>query len=295
MRTGIDGRFGTGTQAAVKALQFDLLHNRGEGRDGASPVRVCDYNRSRVAEVDGVFNQSLAATILDMLADEQFPKVPDTADPATENARVVRQLEAMRSTEVPAPFLIAVLKQESGLKHYCEPTPRNDDNFVVVGMDRNLAGTPAITSRGYGVGQHTLFHHPPQLTEVKAFILDPVANVRQAAGELRKKFDHFVDGGTPAARAEERQTEIGQGPLRNCRHAQGDPRYMTGCRNCLLAAGAGPVRCAPTRIHPAAEYAGAPIRKNIGCDWPYVVRRYNGSGPNSYHYQAQVLLRILNG
>ena len=27
---------------------------------------------------------------------------------------------------------------------------------------------------------------------------------------------------------------------------------------------------------------------------PYAVRRYNGSGVNSYHYQAQVLLRVLN-
>jgi hypothetical protein len=29
--------------------------------------------------------------------------------------------------------------------------------------------------------------------------------------------------------------------------------------------------------------------------WPYAVRRYNGAGVNSYHYQAQVLLRVLNG
>jgi hypothetical protein len=38
-----------------------------------------------------------------------------------------------------------------------------------------------------------------------------------------------------------------------------------------------------------------PDRKQFGCDWPYAARRYNGSGVNSYHYQAQVLLRILNG
>jgi len=33
--------------------------------------------------------------------------------------------------------------------------------------------------------------------------------------------------------------------------------------------------------------------KNIPCDWPYAVRRYNGSGLNSYHYQAKILLNVL--
>ena len=27
-------------------------------------------------------------------------------------------------------------------------------------------------------------------------------------------------------------------------------------------------------------------------DWPYAVRRYNGSGVNSFWYQAEVLLKV---
>lgn len=37
-----------------------------------------------------------------------------------------------------------------------------------------------------------------------------------------------------------------------------------------------------------------PDRAAFGCDWPYAVRRYNGSGINSYHYQAQVLRRLVH-
>jgi hypothetical protein len=35
-----------------------------------------------------------------------------------------------------------------------------------------------------------------------------------------------------------------------------------------------------------------PDRAALGCDWPYAVRRYNGSGVDSYHYQFQVLERL---
>jgi hypothetical protein len=35
-----------------------------------------------------------------------------------------------------------------------------------------------------------------------------------------------------------------------------------------------------------------PERATLGCDWPYAVRRYNGSGVDSYRYQYQVLGRL---
>ena len=53
LRAGIDGIFGRETEAAVQALQYDLLHNDGAGPDGVSLVRVREYNRGRVAGVDG--------------------------------------------------------------------------------------------------------------------------------------------------------------------------------------------------------------------------------------------------
>ena len=48
-------------------------------------------------------------------------------------------------------------------------------------------------------------------------------------------------------------------------------------------------RYTPTRYYRSADYPDVPVRKTIGCDWPYAMRRYNGSGTNSYRYQARVL------
>ena len=49
----------------------------------------------------------------------------------------------------------------------------------------------------------------------------------------------------------------------------------------------------PTQYYKKASYLSVPLRKNIGCDWPYAARRYNGSGMNSYHYQVRVLINLL--
>ena len=42
LRNCIDGKFGSGTEFAVMALQYDLLHNAGKSgaNDGLSPVRM---------------------------------------------------------------------------------------------------------------------------------------------------------------------------------------------------------------------------------------------------------------
>lgn len=295
LQAGIDGTFGRKTEAAIRALQYDLLHNDGRGRDGAAPVAVREFNRGRVTAVSGVLDAGLGAVIADLLADARYPRIPCSPNPAEENAKVAAAIEALAAPGVPVPFLVAVLKQESGLKHFCEPTASDEDNFVVVGLDRNSTEKDAVTSRGYGAGQFTLFHHPPTPDEVRTVILDPAGNARQAVQELRDKFRRFVNGETPGTAAEERVEEQGRGPLRVCKYEAGDPRHLADCRNCLAAAGTADVLLAPTQYHRREEYRGVPVRRNIGCDWPYAVRRYNGGGINSYHYQAQVLLRVLNG
>ena len=48
---------------------------------------------------------------------------------------------------------------------------------------------------------------------------------------------------------------------------------------------------ARTQYH-QGSYTDVPVRANLLCDWAYAVRRYNGSGVNSYDYQAEVLQRI---
>jgi hypothetical protein len=49
---------------------------------------------------------------------------------------------------------------------------------------------------------------------------------------------------------------------------------------------------AATPEYSKASYPDAPVRANVGCDWPYATRRYNGAGVNSYHYQVRVLLHL---
>lgn len=307
---GIDGTFGPGTEVAVKALQWDLLLNDGSstGGDGSAPIGVQAYNRGRVAAVTGRVDQSLVDCVSDILDDSRnAPTLPFVPNPVAENQRIAGEIAALPVQEVPIPFLLAILRQESGLRHYLEPAPGDADTFIVVGLDRNDQAHPErITSRGYGVGQYTLFHHPPSPQEVADIMLDIGKNLQMAIAELRSKFDRFVNGPDSGTRADDRVAEDGRGPLRTCKYAPGDARYMRDCRQCALAAGAQDIQPGvtpiyagadqtyqPTQYYPTASYQSVPIRKNIGCDWPYAARRYNGSGMNSYHYQVRILRNLL--
>ncbi len=309
LRKGIDGNFGSDTDLAVRALQHDLLSNGGlsEGGDGNAPVRMIDYNRQRVNAVSGVLEPGLAACMIDMLDDRNFPKLPFSDDPAADNAKALSSVKSLPSLPLPLPFLLAILGQESNCHHFSIPDNVSDDNFIVVGLDRNGAENHIITSRGYGMGQYTLFHHPPRLEEIANFMVDPKGNVSAAIRELRDKFDHFVLSKAPNQCADDRVAEHGQIPLRVCdRFPQADnANYMRSCQTCMREAGTQNIEAgvtpfyagstekfAPTGPHPETNYEGVPVRAKISCDWPYAARRYNGSGINSYHYQAQVLLRL---
>src|SRR5262249_45822732 len=172
-------------------------------------------------------------------------------------------------------------------------------------LDRGNKEAPEqITSRGYGVGQYTIFHHPPRAEEVKDFIVDSVRNVQRAYCELREKFDSFVVG--PSDRADDRAVEHPLLPLRLCRYAPTDKRYMRDCLNCAAATRkltispgtpayvGAPFGYEVDQYYPTALYHGVPDRAEFLCDWPYAVRRYNGSGNDSFHYQTRVLLNLLS-
>jgi putative peptidoglycan binding protein len=304
LRAGIDGVFSDGTASAVRALQYDLLTAEQHGSDGDAPVALKTFNRGRVAGLTGIVDERLAACIENIVDDQRIPALPRAAEPERANRETLAQIRQLVGLPVPRPFLLAIFLQESGGLHYRVPSPGNDDNFIVVGLDRNDHGHPdRITSRGYGIGQFTLFHHPPTAAEVATVMADPVKNVQRAARELQSKYDLFVNGSTPGQQADDRTHEIGSGALRPCRFAPDDPRYLTDCSRCAaehlvdIAPGAPLYRGAtetlhPTPYHPETHYTGVPDRATLGCDWPYAVRRYNGSGVNSYHYQFQVLGRL---
>lgn len=304
LRSGIDGDFGDGTEAALRALQFDLLHAVQRGSDGEAPVTLRDFNRERVTSVTGVLDENLAACIEDILADPRVPTLPRSDDPARANREAFASVQSLVGLRVPRQFLLAILLQESDGLHFRIPTATSADDFIVVGLDRNDQGHPDhITSRGYGIGQYTLFHHPPRAEEVETVMLDPVRNVERAVNELNEKLENFVNGPTPGRQADDRLAEFGRGELRRCRFEASDPRFMTDCVRCAVEAlvdigAATPLhpRTAqtlhPTEYHHETTYVGVPDRSKLGCDWPYAVRRYNGSGVNSYHYQYQVLQRL---
>jgi peptidoglycan hydrolase-like protein with peptidoglycan-binding domain len=304
LKSGIDGVFGDGTSRAVRALQTDLLINDGNGKDGTAPIAIRDVNGGRVTAVTGVIDQPLVECISDLLDHPDYPKLPFSSAPAAANAQVLLSIAEMQNPQVPPPFLIAILMQESGGKHYREPGAGDEDSFVVVGCDTNDAvRRDAITSRGYGIGQFTLFHHPPRATEVAGFIADPLGNIARSIRTLRDKFVNYVAG--PMDTADDRIREVGSGPLRVCQYAPGDARYLRDCAACARNAGlqqieagvtsvfnGSPAKYARTQYH-KGSYDDVPVRGRIPCDWPYAARRYNGSGVDSYDYQTEVLLRVL--
>jgi len=309
LKQGIDGNFGPGTVLAVRALQYDLLNNDGSswsGDDGRAPVAMNSYNDDgtggrRVTSITGTVTQALAQCLEALLNDPNVPSLPDANDPAAENRAAMLAISGTASTVAPTPFIAAMVVLESSGQHFHVPRPGDSDSFVIVGFDRNDQKVPDhVTSR---IGQYTFFHHPPRAEEVTEFIADPVRNVQHAYGELREKFDKFVVG--PTDKADDRMAEHALLPLRLCKYAPSDQRYMRDCRACAMAArkvdivsgtpcypGAS-ITYRPTPYHPSATYSGVPDRADFACDWPYAARRYNGGGVDSFHYQTRVMLQLL--
>ena len=309
LRNTIDGNFGQGTELAVRALQVDLLVNRGTGRDGNAPVDMTSFNNDGqgsklVASVTGALDQNLARCIAALLADTRMAKLPFADDPKAENARALTEIASSISRTAPTPFIAAMVVQESSGQHYHVPRAGDDDRYVTVGVDRNDGSNPdRITSRGYGIGQYTLFHHPPSDQDVADFIVDPIRNVQQAFAELRDKFENFVVG--PVRRASDRDVEHPLLPMRFCKYQPTDARYMNDCKACATAARkvniangtpvyqGATISYQPSQYYPSAVYTNVPDRSDFRCDWPYAARRYNGSGINSFHYQTRILLNLL--
>jgi hypothetical protein len=198
------------------------------------------------------------------------------------------------------PFIMAMLKQESNLKHYNEPSKNDEDTYIVIGLDTNANEKHIITSRGYGAGQYTLFHHPPRVDEVEGFMLDVEKNLNKAVWELKYKFDHFVNGDTTGTRADDRIAEHGEGPLRMCKHPAGDPKYMKDCKQCMIDAGQQNIQEGVTRLYRGSKNTFEPstiksdyeaAHQKCTCDWPYAAR-YNDQGnlPLSNHHLKNLLL-----
>jgi hypothetical protein len=301
----LTGLWGAFLDRAVAALRWDLTHPR----DTPAIAAFNENDAVAAAPATGLcaVEPALAEMIATLVDEPAFHMTPASTEAAADNARAWAAVRAMRTGVAPTPFLAAIFRQESGGRHYAVPSPNNPDSFVVLGLDHDDDAAPErITSRGYGLGQHTLFHHPPSAAELAGVISDPVQNARGAFHDLRQKFDHeVVAPGRLGEGADDRRAEHPLLPLRLCKHAPSDPRYLADCKVCAEAvrkvniAPGQPVypgatlAWAPTARYAAAVYQGVPDRAEFLCDWPYAVRRYNDSGLDSYHYQARVLGDLL--
>jgi hypothetical protein len=303
----LTGLWGAFLDKALAALRWDLTHPH----DTPAIAAFNESNAVVAAPAAGVsaLEPGLAQMIATLAEEPAFHKAPASADAAADNARAWAAVRAMKTGVAPAPYLAAIFRQESGGRQYAVPSANNSDSFIVLGLDHNDAAAPErITSRGYGIGQHTLFHHPPSAAELAGVIGDPVQNARGAFNDLRQKFDQeVVAPENSGAGADDRRAEHPLLPLRLCKYPPSDPLYMADCKACAMAARkvniapgqpvypGAVIAWAPTCYYAGAVYHGVPDRADFLCDWPYAVRRYNGSGLDSYHYQAHVLGDLLLG
>jgi len=307
LRRGIDGLFGSETRTAIRALQFDLLHNDGRstGADGDAPVAMTSFNHG-VAAVTGVADDALVDSIEALLGDERVTKLPSCTDPTAANRAALAEISRLRSRLAPVPFMLAMFMQESHGQHYAVPERVGDeDTYITLGLDREPSAPDRITSRGYGIGQYTIYHHPPRASELADFVVDPLRNTDKAFEVLADKFAHFVLGANGAYDHDAEHKLLTA--LRICRYGPGDSRYMNACWACASAvrridiAPTSPVYAGARETYGQAPhyrpttYRGVPDRAEFLCDWPYAARRYNGGGPDSFNYQAIVLCNLLLG
>ena len=226
-----------------------------------------------ISAIQNHVDQKLAAAIAQIMDDSRVGILPKSNRPVQDNSSALQALSGIQSPLAPTPFVLAIVEQESDGKHFRVPPLGDDDSYVTVGLDRNnTAQTDQVTSRGYGIGQYTLFHHPPSSQDVANHVADPVRNVRNTYTELRAKFDGFVVGKNGA---DDRAAEHPQLPLRLCKFPPSDVRYFRDCRNCALGArkldierGTPVYRSAsltyqPTQYYLSASYPNTPDRADF--------------------------------
>jgi len=225
----ISGVWAASLDSAIRAVRYDLTHP--DLAIGASA-----YNRGRLVAPSPITGEAgvepaLADCIAVMSDDANFLKLPRSDNAAIDNLRAWEQVKSARDGATPTPFVVAILAHLAGGRHFQTPTATNRDGFITVRLDRDdPAANARITSRGYGIGRYTLSHHPPTKGEINGGLFDPASAAGLAFARLRDVFSHRVISTDESVRAADRFAERPLSPLRTCKYARLDPRFLADCQ-----------------------------------------------------------------
>src|SRR5882724_4462537 len=140
---GITGVYDSATERAVRSLQTDLVKPT---QSVSGSAGISQYNGfgggPRVTAITGVVDQALAGCISAMLDDAQFAELPESDNPAGDNARALAAIRTHTGSVAPSPFVVAIVQQESSGRHYLVPRSADEDAFVTIGLDRNNQAEP---------------------------------------------------------------------------------------------------------------------------------------------------------
>lgn len=268
----------------IKALQFELRNNPSLSHFGYE------------GKIDGVESPELLNIVEKMWEDPSIPVVSKVNNPDQANDQISSIMKTSLSKVFPNPLALAVLKQETHWKWF------RSDGYPTVGLDFNNKSQPyVITSRGLFLSQRTIFNYPFPQESLDSF--DSVSeDLKFVINALDLKYKRYVVSADVRARDDLRFKSFGDQPLRGCKYEQSDERFMKDCKNCVwsgklkdykegksLIDVPGKWVLKPSIYHRNKDYLGYPDYEDFPCDYVYAIRRYNGSGVNSFHYLMRVL------
>lgn len=275
---------------AVKSLQHEILSNDS----------LKKFNQGRVTAVDGESSLGILAVLQDMSKSPSLARLSPALNPSKGNQAMKERLSGYLNSKFPTPLVMAVLTQETNLKWY------RKDGYPLVGLDYNSDEDYIITSRGLFYSQRTIFSYPISKKEFDS-MNDLESDMEFFFDHIFGKYQNFVVSSSAKARDDLRYSvpEFKDLDLRGCKYEESDSKYMKDCKACLKECpskdylmgdsllGNGRWIIKPTHYHRIQDYEGFPDFHHFPCDYVFTIRRYNGSGINSFHYLMRVLAHLL--
>lgn len=271
----------------IKSLQFELLYN--------PELSKINYT----GKLDGERTHVLREALKKMWDCSDIPRITKVDNPSEANSKIREIIENKLKSSFPKPLVLAVLEQESNLMWY------RKDGYPTIGLDYNNKVQPyVITSRGLFLSQRTVFDYPFKQEQLNQY--DSVeVDLNFVVDLLNLKYDKFIVSKDPKTNDDLRSSSFGSEDLRGCKYETSDSRYKSDCKNCVWS---GDLRdykkdrsvlgdkkqwvLKSSQYHKIKQYLQFPDYSKFPCDYLFSIRRYNGSGINSFHYLMRVLKHL---